>query len=46
MLGKIAAALLSIYLAFKFSVPIAIKLEKEDELRNEKYKDYKNVANG
>src|SRR5699024_4700261 len=29
MVGKISAALLSIYLAFKLSVPAAVKLEKE-----------------
>lgn len=40
MLGKIVAALFSIYLAFKLSVPIAIKLEKEDEaFSNQDQKD-------
>lgn len=31
MLGKIVAAFLSVYLAFKLSVPKAVQLEKEDE---------------
>ncbi|GGP14086.1 ethanolamine utilization protein EutH [Oceanobacillus neutriphilus] len=36
MLGKIVAAFLSIYLAFKLSVPKAVQLEKEDKLQTQK----------